>query len=174
MKKHVKRNIFAAAIISTVLVSQLSYATDFSNVPGVVLDYQGIDYSWGHSAPDVFISDPEILVLSNGDYIASHALAGWRSGSDTSGETSLFISSDQGASWSALGGILNGGLRGSLVEHSGALYLLGSQNDDGGKFTVWKSTNNGSTWSHALFTGISGTATPNNPVVFNNRMWCAA
>jgi hypothetical protein len=73
-----------------------------------------------------------------------------------------------------LGSTLNGVLRGSLVEHNGALYIIGAKNDDGGKMTVWKSTNNGSTWTSALFSSIGGTATPNNPVVFDNRLWCAS
>ena len=150
-------------------------ATDFSNVPGTVIHHDKLgSYIWGVSTPADYISDPDIVVLANGDYVASHAKAGWNSGSGSSGETSVFVSTDKGASWSALGSTLNGVLRGSLVEHGGALYIIGSQNDDDGKMTVWKSTNNGSTWTSALFSGHGGTATPNNPLVFNSRIWCAS
>ncbi|QHI69425.1 hypothetical protein [Tichowtungia aerotolerans] len=145
---------------------------DFSSVPGTVLDYQPLDYDSGYSAPRVFISDPEILVLSNGTYLAAHALAGRSSNSDDSGKTTVFRSTDKGSSWTELTTI-HGILRGSLVEYGGAVYLLGSLNDDGGGVVICKSTDQGDTWSRSATFAISGLATPNNPVVFNGRLWSA-
>ncbi len=147
-------------------------AVDFSLVPGVKLDYQPLTYDGGYNAPRVFISDPEIVVLSNGNYIASHALAGRSSGSDSSGLTSLFRSADKGATWTSLGS-KTGILRGSLFVHDGALYLLGANNDVAGNTAVvMKSTDNGTSWTTAAFTQ-GGPVTPNNPVVWSNRLWSA-
>ena len=160
-------------LLMGVTLALTARGADFSNVPGVVLDYQEITYSRGHNAQDVFISDPEILVLSNGGYIASHALAGWQSGSDTSGKTSIFHSSDKGVSWTQWGGIYNGILRGSLLEHDGALYLLGSVKDVSGLAVIIKSLDNGATWTTSTL-DFYGPATPNNPAVLDGRIWSAA
>lgn len=146
-------------------------AVDFSSVPGEVLDYQSLTY-FGDGPPLIFISDPEIVVLPNGNYIASHALAGVLSGSATSGKTTIFRSTDKGATWTSLG-TLSGILRGSLFCHNGAIYLLGSNHDDTGSTAVlMKSTDNGSSWSSLPFT-TAGVGTPNNPVVWSNRIWSA-
>ncbi len=153
-----------------------AHCLDFSNVPGVVLDHQPTDYgSWWEfqTTPEVFISDPEIVVLSDGSYVASHALAGRESDSDTSGITSVFRSTDQGATWTQTATI-NGLLRGSLFEHGGALYLLGTKNDDGGPTVVCKSTDSGNTWTRSEFSSNGGSATPNNPVVYGGKLWSAA
>ena len=170
MKTDLLKKLFVLSIVPFA-----AYATDFSNVPGTVIDHVKLGSYSGHSSPGKFLSDPEIIVLANGNYVAAHALAGRDTSSGTSGETSLFVSSDKGASWSALGSTLNGVLRGSLVEHGGALYIIGSNKDSSGsKMTVWKSTDNGASWTHALFSSISGTATPNNPVTYGGKLWCAS
>lgn len=160
------------AALLLLLSGTVSTAVDFSGVPGKVLDYQPLTY-FGSGPPLIFISDPEILVLSNGDYIAAHALAGYLSGSGTSGKTTIFRSTDKGITW-ITNGIYNGILRGSLFEYEGAVYLMGANNDDTGNTAViMKSTDNGSTWTSTSFT-TGGPATPNNPVVFSNRIWSAA
>lgn len=160
------------AALLLLLSGTVSLAVDFSGVPGKVLDYQPLTY-FGSGPPLIFISDPEILVLSNGDYIAAHALAGYLSGSGTSGKTIIFRSTDKGITW-ITNGIYNGILRGSLFEYEGAVYLMGANNDDTGNTAViMKSTDNGSTWTSTSFT-TGGPATPNNPVVFSNRIWSAA
>ncbi|QHI70749.1 sialidase family protein [Tichowtungia aerotolerans] len=147
---------------------------DFSSVPGVVLDHQDTYYGWFYSTPEKFISDPEILVLSSGDYLASHALAGRESGSDSSGLTSVFRSTDQGATWTQVSSDITGLLRASMIEHNGAVYLMGTLNDDGGGIVIAKSTDHGATWTKSATFTYSGLATPNNPVVFQDRIWSAA
>ncbi len=144
---------------------------DFSNVPGTVVDHQPVPY-YGTGYPAIYISDPEILVLSNGNYVMSHALAGWASGSDTSGKTSVFCSTNKGVAWSQISTI-DGFLRGSLIEHNGALYLIGNTNDTDGGAVICKSLDSGSTWiKSSTFTG-GALGTPQNPVIFSNRIWCA-
>lgn len=148
-------------------------AVDFSSVPGTVINYQPLTYKITSAAAQIFISDPEILVLPNGTYLASHALAGSSSGSGTSGKTTLFRSIDKGATWTTVR-TFNELLRASLFAFNNAVYLLGSTKDASGKFTILKSADNGSTWSVATQTTLGGTATPNNPVISGNRLWCAA
>ncbi|MCF7847600.1 MAG: glycoside hydrolase [Kiritimatiellales bacterium] len=159
-------------VSSIILPLSPAHGVDTSGVPGTVLDYEELSYLFS-STPWVFISDAEILVLENGTYLASHALAGWASGSDSSGETSIFRSTNQGTSWSRMDTI-DGILRGSLVEHDGAVYLIGVQNDDGGGLVVCKSTDSGTSWTKSAAFSHGGAATPNNPVVFNNRLWSAS
>ena len=149
-------------------------AVDFSTVPGTVLDYQALSYiTFISSAPQKFISDPEIKVLADGTYIASHALGGWNSGDSSSGNTTVFRSTDKGASWTTLG-TYGGILRASLFEQGGALYLLGAHDTDDGKpTTIMKSVNNGTSWTTSSYANLGGPATPNNPVVWGDRLWIA-
>ena len=173
-----KRPIFANYLSFSIALlvvgfSAISYAVDFSGVPGQVLDYQPLTYDLFYTTPRAFISDPEIVVLTNGNYIAAHALAGRNSGSDTSGITSLFRSTDKGTNWSLIG-TFNGMLRGSLFIQNGALYLLGANKDvSGNNAVIMQSLDNGTNWTTASLTKWGGPGTPNNPVVFSNTLWSA-
>lgn len=153
-------------------LGSVAYGQTLSNVPGVVLDYRT------DSSKSYFFSDPEIVVLPNGDYVAAHALAGSASNSATSGTTSLFRSSDKGATWAALGSVPDM-LRGSLFVSGTALYLIGANKDVAGNHTqIRKSLDNGTTWTtptdatNGKFTSVGGPGTPTNPVVYNGRVWC--
>jgi hypothetical protein len=125
-----------------------------------------------------YVSDPSILVLSNGHYLAAHALFGSGSGSSTNGRTSIFRSTNQGVTWSKVNGgnDLTGILRGSLFEQGGAVYLLGANKDTSGNFPVIsKSTNNGSTWSTpSSLAPLGAVATPDNALTVNGRLWLAS
>ncbi len=156
------------------LTAQVCGAVDTSSAPGVVLDHQVIEYGWFKTAPKVFISDPEILILSNGDYLAAHALAGESSDSDNSGRTSVFRSTNAGVSWSKVLEITDL-LRASMIEHNGAVYLIGVNNDaTGNKAVIARSTDFGATWTKSALFSKGGSATPNNPVVADGRIWNAA
>lgn len=172
-KKH--RYLIGLALIGAFGLSSCALATDLSGVPGVVIHHMKLGSYGLHSSPGQFISDPEILVLANGDYVAAHALAGRDSNSDTSGTTYLFKSTDKGASWSSLGSTLSPLCRGSLVEHGGALYIIGATQDaNSPKMTIWKSTDNGANWVSPLVTDLYGTSTPCNPFVYSNRVWASS
>ncbi len=153
-------------------------AVDFSSVPGTVIDYiESPTRLFGFPLNPVYISDPSIVVLDNGDYIASHAVFGWGSNSSDYGETSVFHSSDQGQTWTYLT-TLEFILRASLFVHNGDLYLLGTYKE-GGQNVIRKSTDNGSTWTEAVdsqtgLLGQGGLGTPNNPVVIYDRIWSGA
>jgi hypothetical protein len=109
-----------SALLSTGIPAVLQ-AVDFSTVPGKVLDYQSLTYDLFYTTPRIFISDPEIKVLSDGSYVAAHALAGRNSGSGTSGKTTIFRSTDKGVTWTT-NGLFNGILRGGLFEHNGVFH----------------------------------------------------
>jgi hypothetical protein len=154
-------------------VSAVSLAVNYSAVPGTVIDYQKLNYFFSEGSR-IYISDPEIAVLPNGDYIAADSLSGSSTSADTSGQTELFRSTDQGATWTSLG-TKNGMLRGSLFVFGGHLYLLGANDDtDAMPTVIMKSTDNGTTWSAATQINLGGPGTPNNPAVSGNRLWCAA
>lgn len=161
--------VVAICLLGASLI-QDTQAQDFSTVPGEVLDYVALQYDIFYTTPRRFVADPEIAVLPNGDYVAAWAMSGRSSTADTAGVTTLYRSSDKGATWTSLG-TQTPFLRGSLFVHDGALYFLGG-NFEGGAGVIKKSLDNGSTWSTTTLS-ISASATPNNPAVFNNRIWSA-
>jgi len=115
-------------------------------------------------------------VLSNGDYLASHALFGSASGSSTNGKTRIFRSTDKGVTWTKVNGgnDLSGILRGTLFEHGGAVYLLGSNKDSSGVTVISKSTDNGGSWSTPVaLTTSGGMATPDHVLPVSGRLWAA-
>ena len=159
--------------LALVASEALAQTADLSGVPGEVVNYRL------NATRRYFFSDPEIIVLPNGDYVASHALAGRDSGSGTSGTTSLFRSSDKGTTWTSLGDLPDM-LRGSLFVSGSALYLIGANNDVGGNHTqIRRSLDNGTTWTtptsstNGQFTSLGGPGTPVNPVVHDGRIWFA-
>jgi len=159
-----------ALLLLLPLISPAAWGQSLADVPGVVIDYRT------NASRYYFFSDPEITVLPNGDYVAAHALAGALSGSSISGTTSLFRSSDKGATWSSLG-TLTDMVRGSLFQSGDSLYLIGANKDSSGTTRIRKSLDNGTTWTTPVdantgkFTTI-GPGTPTNPVAYNGRIWC--
>ena len=147
-------------------------ALDYSGVPGEVLDYVPVQYDHPfYTTPRAFVADPEIVVLPNGNYLAAYALSGRNTTSDTSGETTLFRSTDKGATWSSLG-TYTGILRGSLFVQNGDVYLYGANDDTDNKpARIMMSTNSGTSWTSSEFANFAGMGTPNNPVVWSNRCY---
>lgn len=165
--------ISVALTLSVLSVSGQSHAA----VPGVVInEIPAPNRYFGFPLNPIYVSDPSILVLSNGDYLASHAQFGSGSNSSSSGLTQVFRSTDKGQSWTKVNGgsNLSGILRGSLFEHEGVVYLIGSNHDSSGSTRViQRSYDHGDTWSaHSFITG--GLATPDNLIPYNNRLWLAS
>ncbi len=147
------------------------------DVPGVVISHiPAPDRFLGFPISPVYVSDPCILVLANGDYLAAHAQFGSGSNSANEGRTQVFRSSDQGQTWTKVnqGDDLVGILRGSLFEQNGVVYLLGANKDTAPNHGVmFRSLDNGDTWeSVAPFGGSM--ATPDNAVEFEGRLWLAS
>ena len=168
------------AVVLAALSSQSLRAQSPDDCPGIIINEVPAPSRnfFGNLINQKYVSDPCILVLSNGDYLATHALFGSGSSSSTSGTTSIFRSTDQGVTWSKVNGgnNLTGVLRGSLFEINGAVYLLGANKDTTGNFPVIsKSTNNGSTWSAPTsLAPLGAVATPDNAFIVNGRIWLAS
>jgi hypothetical protein len=144
-----------------------------ASVPGVIINEIPAPSALLNA---IYVSDPSIVVLSNGDYLASHAQFGNGSGSESNGLTQVFRSTDKGQTWTKVNGgnNLSGILRGSLFEHNGAVYLSGSNHDSSGSnWVMMRSNNVGDTWSAQSFTS-GGFATPDNLIAHNNRLWLAS
>lgn len=167
------------ALVGWLVADPNAQAQSLADCPGEVISHvpsPSLNF-FGNLVNPVYVSDPCILVLSNGDYLASHALFGSGSGSSTSGKTRIFRSSDKGANWTKVNGgnDLSGILRGTLFEHEGAVYLLGSNKDSSGNTTISKSTNNGASWSTPVaLTASGGMPTPDHVIPASGRLWVAA
>ena len=152
-------------------------AQSLTNCPGVVLSHiPSPSVAFGSAVNPVYVADPCILVLSNGHYLASHALFGSASGSGTSGKTRIFRSVNKGATWTQVNGgaELNGILRGTLFEHGGAVYLLGANKDTSGTAVIAKSTDGGVAWATpSSLAPNGGMATPDHVLPANGRLWAA-
>ncbi len=106
---------------------------DLALVPGVVVDYSP-------KSSGKFLGSPSIVVWTNGDYIASD---------DNFGSvTTVFKSTDRGATWQTLGTI-SGQDWSTLFVNNGALYLIGSSGVNGGygSTVIRRSTDEGVTWT---------------------------
>jgi autotransporter-associated beta strand protein len=168
------------ALLALLTPLGLNGAANLSLVPGVAISYQPspstLDILFGN---DVYIADADILVLSNGNCIASHSYFGSGSTEDTAAVTKVFRSTNKGTNWGLLA-TFQPLWRASLFEFRGALYIIGPEYNGGSYSTIRKSTNNGTTWTTpvdantGLFSAVplSGTmGTPNNPLIFNNRLY---
>jgi autotransporter-associated beta strand protein len=169
------RSSLSAVFFGALIIGNLC-AQSPAACPGVIInEVPAPSQFFGNPINPRYVSDPCILVLSNGDYLAAHALFGSGSGAATSGRTSIFRSSDKGVTWTKVNGgnDLTGILRGSLFELDGAVYLLGANNDASGNVAVIsKSTNNGNSWSApASLSPLGGMATPDNVLTVNGRLW---
>lgn len=148
-------------------------AQSLADVPGVVISHQpapsALQLLFG---TPTYLSSPSLTILPNGDYLASHDLFGGGSGATTSGTTRVFRSTDKGATWTQTT-TLTDMLRGSLFVHNNEAYLYGYAKE-AGDIVIRKSSDGGSTWTanSVLIAGSNG-GTPNNPVVYNGRIWTA-
>ena len=142
-------------------------AYDLGLVPGEVIYYTPSPSPFNALiGNEKYTSDPEIIVLPNGWYLACHNTFGGLGDATT---VDVHRSTNKGASWSHVSTVTGASAGGSLFLHDGALYLMGGQ-------YIVKSTDNGSTWTAANY-GLFSTAstwTPNNPIEFNGRVWSAA
>lgn len=144
---------------------------DATNVPGVVIDHSP-------ASSGSFIGSPSLVILTNGDYLASHDFFGPRSRCSQNGTTVIFRSRDRGQTWRKVSQ-LSEAFWGSLFTHNGSIYLMGvsreygdiviHRTDDGGKnWTMPTDENHGRLTKNAKF------HTAPVPVIESNgRLWRA-
>jgi len=140
-----------------------SSGQDFSNVPGVVIDHLP-------KATHNFIGSPSIVILPNGNYIASHDIFGK---GPTPQHTHVFESTNKGKSWQKIAE-LDSLWWATLFVNKGAVYLLGTTKEYG-RISIRRSMDGGHSWSQ-VEEGILGTGDGYHcasvPVqVFKGRVW---
>ena len=161
-----------SALLSTGIPAALHGAVNLDLVPGKVLTYIPAPsfFDWAFNSAGVFTSDPEIAVLTNGSYLITHTTF---HGDAVPGDVYMFRSTDKGETWTNLPLMHNLSSGGSFFYNDGSLYLMG------GRYII-RSDDNGTTWTtpvstnSGIFTNLYATWTPNNPVLFSNRIWSAA
>ena len=78
-------------------------------------------------AERLYTGSPSILVLSNGDYLASHDFFGPRAIENGGlGTTRIFVSKDKGKNW-MLRSTIQGQFWSTLFQHKGSIYIFGTR-----------------------------------------------
>ncbi|MEQ7799690.1 sialidase family protein [Pedobacter sp. ASV1-7] len=138
--------------------------------PGVIVDYN--PYSTGK-----YIGSPSIIILSNGDYIATHDYFGKQAFERKLGVTVVFRSKNKGKTWNKVS-TLQGQFWSNIFEHNKELYIIGT-NKEYGDFIIRKSVDSGNTWTTPeneengiIFKGRFHTA-PVPIITFDGKIWRA-
>ena len=133
-----------AIILPTALVARLRAQNapksgGGAKVPGVVIDHSP-------AASGRYIGSPSLVILPDGDYLASHDFFGPKSGSKTCATTVIFRSTDRGASWRQRAQV-QCAFWSNLFVHRGAVYLMGTTGENG-RMVIRRSRDDGKTWTH--------------------------
>lgn len=136
--------------------------------PGIVVDYFP-------ASSRSYIGSPSLVILPNGDYLASHDLFGPGSTND---RTRLFVSHDKGRSWAHQADI-GGQYWSSLFVNGGQVYLMGTSREFG-DIVIRRSDDGGKTWTTPadaktgrLAAGGRYHCAPVPVIVHNGRLWRA-
>ncbi len=136
--------------------------------PGVVVDYSP-------AASRAYVGSPSLVILPNGDYLASHDLFG---AGTTSDQTRLFVSHDKGQTWVHQADI-SGAFWSALFVNAGQVYLMGTSREFG-DVVIRRSGDGGRTWttpadaaSGLLTSGGKFHCAPGPVVVHGERIWRA-
>ena len=180
MKYHVER--LAGALICALLFAVLLGVSEVSAVPGSIINFWDPDF-------DQYIGDPSIVILPNGDYIASHDGFG---PAHTAQITYVYRSTDQGDTWAPYGNDptdenrLVGQSQSTLFVNGTDLYSLGIAADVGASpagdwLSIRKSIDGGLSWTEpdspingrldALSSGVGYSGGAATVLVHNGRVW---
>jgi hypothetical protein len=101
-----------------------------------------------------FIGSPSIVILTNGDYLASHDIFGPNSGSTNCATTVIFQSRDRGQEWREIARV-RCSFWANLFVHHGLVYLMGVESERG-RIVIRRSVNGGKSWTEpaAAATGL--------------------
>ncbi|MCP3669054.1 MAG: exo-alpha-sialidase [Gammaproteobacteria bacterium] len=120
-----------------------------------------------------YVGSPSIVILDNGDYIASHVYFG--DGVEAE-NTAIYRSADKGNSWEKLI-TLRGQFWSTLFTHKGSLYIIGTQGSFG-PIIIRRSDDGGETWTEArdeeqgLISDYRPYHSASVPVIeYNGRLW---
>ena len=112
-----------------------------------------------------FIGSPSLVVLANGEYLASHDFFGPKSDEFAAPVTMIFRSCDRGMTWTNVASI-SGAFWSSLFTHRGEAYLLGTDRHHG-RIVIRRSVDQGQTWPFLI--PILGGDSPDKSA----NIWCA-
>ncbi len=158
--------LFAATVLFFLSALSPVYAKK-DKVPGKVVDYLP-------ASTKTFIGSPSIVILPNGDYVASHDFFGPSSTEHQQALTAVFRSSDRGRSWEKLTEI-NGQFWSNLFVHQNVLYIMGTWKHHG-NLILRKSLDGGNSWSeptdslHGLLRAGEYHTAPMPMVIFQGRL----
>jgi hypothetical protein len=136
--------------------------------PGVVISHSP-------ASSGRYIGSPSIVILPNGDYVASHDYFGPKSNSNVAATSEVFSSSDRGATWRKIAEI-KPLFWGKLFVHRDALYILGTRREYG-DVLIRRSTDGGKTWTEPADanTGLLHKGTfhcaPCPVLIHDGRLW---
>ncbi len=157
-------------LLFTLVVVCVSYslAQKFAHVPGTVVCFQP-------ASTQQYIGSPSLVILPNGDYVASHDFFGPQSSEWQQAVTTIYRSKDKGKSWKKISTV-NGAFWSSLFVHKDDLYLLGPDRHHG-TVLIRRSKDGGKTWTQptnrqngVILTGQFHGA-PMPVVEYNGRLW---
>lgn len=110
---------------------------DFSKVPGTVIKHSA-------AISGAYVGTPNICILPNGIYLASHDLFGPKYDKGKDPDTFIYESLDKGKTWREIAHFKQ--FWSNLFYHHGILYCLGSSRS-AGDLVIRKSTDNGHSWT---------------------------
>lgn len=137
--------------------------------PGTVIDYSP-------ASSGLYIGSPSIVILPNGDYLASHDFFGPKSREFESPTTVVFSSGDRGESWRKVA-TLKSLFWAGLFVHRDAVYIMGTDKHHG-RIVIRRSTDDGRSWTeptdseHGQLTSRANYHTAPTPVIEHaGRLW---
>lgn len=157
LKEWIKKDSLPLVLLFNALfLIPLIAAAQVVNVPGTVVCHQP-------ASTQKYIGSPSLVILPNGDYVASHDFFGPESSEWSQAETRIFRSRDKGKSWKKISSI-RGAFWSSLFVNNGILYLLGPDRHHG-SVMIRKSTDGGRHWTQP--------ANKENGVLLTGEYHCA-
>lgn len=119
--------------------------------PARAEDYRDTVHSEVNFSPassQAYVGSPSIVVLPNGDYLATHALFGPGSNGQS---TLVFRSRNSGVTWEPVkDSPVQPMMWATIFINKGDVYLMGSASDSYGDAVISRSTDNGATWSEPV------------------------
>lgn len=139
--------------------------------PGVVIDYSP-------ASSGLYIGSPSIVILPNGEYLASHDFFGPNSKEHEAPNSVVFSSADRGATWKKTATLASLFWAGLFVQGE-AVYIMGTDRHHG-RIVIRRSADNGRTWTEPteaareLVTSRADYHTAPTPVIeHQGRIWRA-
>ena len=123
----------------TCFINEVKAQSYNPEAPGIVINHSP-------ASTGKYIGSPSIVVMPNGDYVASHDYFGPGGGRGTWNKTLVYRSTDKGKTWEHLTTIENQWWS-TLFYHNNALYLIGTYGRMNNA-VIRKSKDGGKTWTN--------------------------